>query len=85
MKIKEKFDLSSENGQYTVVSSDKSFNTYIVLGTIAALLFRKAKEKDCSKEELLTLILKKSDISTVLALSELNSFIKTMKENDIFE
>ena len=35
--------------------------------------------------EMLDYILNNTDVSTVLALSDLNVFIKLMKENDIFE
>lgn len=85
MKIKEEYSLITENGQNIVVCKNKGFSNSIILSHISAAIFNKLKEKDCSKEELLHFLLDNFDISTVLALSDLDIFIKLMKENDILE
>lgn len=85
MKIRDEFFLKNENGQKIIKSSKKTPDNYIVLGNTAALLFELTKEKDCSRNEMFEYILKNSDISTVLALNDLDIFIKLMKENDMFE
>ncbi|MBO4468727.1 MAG: hypothetical protein J5766_05440 [Clostridia bacterium] len=85
MKIKDEFFLKNENGQNIVKSRDGNVANFIVLGNTATLLFELTKERDCSKNEMLDYILNNTDVSTVLALSDLNVFIKLMKENDIFE
>ena len=85
LKIREEFYLTHENGQNIVESSLDNFNNSIILGNTAAMLFEYAKTKDLSRNDMLTFLLENTDISTVLALNDLNIFIKLMKENDIFE
>ena len=85
MKIKDEFFIKSENGQNIVKNKTKNIDNVIVLGNTATMLFGLLKEKDCSQDEMLEFILQNTDISTVLALNDLNVFIKLMKENDIFE
>lgn len=85
MKIKEEYHIKSENGQNIIACDNKNPENVIVLGNTATLLFHFAKEKDRSETEMLEYLLENTDISTVLALNDLNVFIKLMKENDIFE
>lgn len=85
MKIKDEYYIKCENGQNIVKSRTKNIDNVIILGNTAALLFGLLKEKDCSQDEMFEYILQNTDISTVLALNDLNVFIKLMKENDIIE
>ena len=85
MKIKDEFYLIKENGQNIVESRLKNLNNSIILGKTAALLFEYTKTGNRSENDMLDFILENTDVSTVLALNDLNIFIKLMKENDIFE
>lgn len=85
MKIKDEYFIKSENGQNLVKNKLRNIENVIVLGNTATLLFGLLKEKDCSQDEMLEFILRNTEISTVLALNDLNVFIELMKENDVFE
>lgn len=87
MKLKKGFILKRENGQNVVLCTDKSinFNSSIMLGETNAFLFEKLLEKERSKEELLNLILENYDVSTVLALNDIDVFIRILKENGVLE
>ena len=88
MKIKQGFKLKKENGQ-TVIVCDKSihptFNTTIVLTDTSESLWEMLSGGTVNKEQMLKGLLEKFDISTVLALSNIDVFIKTLKENGIIE
>ncbi len=88
MKIKQGFNLKTENGQ-TVIICDKSiypnFNSTIQLTETSELLWNMLKNECATKEQMLNALLEKYDISTVLALSNIDIFIKTLKENGILE
>lgn len=87
MKLKKGFILKRENGQNVVLCTDKSidFNSSIMLGETNAFLFEKLLEKERSKEELLNLILQNYNVSTVLALNDIDIFIRILKENGVTE
>ena len=89
MKIKQGFSTKTENGE-TVIICDKSinpdFNSTIQLTETSLLLWKMLiNHTDVTKEEMLNALLEKYDISTVLALSNIDIFIKTLKENGILE
>ena len=87
MKLKNGFILKRENGQNFIVCTDKNchFNSSIMLDTTNAFLFEKLLEKERSKEELFNLILQNFDVSTVLALNNIDMFIRILKENGVIE
>lgn len=88
MKIKESFVLIRRDGQNFIECTDKNntlFNTSLSLNTSAAFLFRQLKKKPQSKEELLKALLDMFEISTVLALNDIDMFIKILKKNGILE
>lgn len=88
MKIKEGFTLKNIHGQQVVVASGeaiKDFTSSIVLQDTAAFLWRCLEKGEMNKEQLVHALLKEFDISTVLALSDVDSFFKTLKENGILE
>ena len=85
MRIKEGFSLKNFEGQYTVVSDNGELENTIVLTDTALFLWNMLKEKDASKTEMLNALLSNFDISTVLALGDIDVFLRTMKENGITE
>lgn len=88
MKIKQGFRLKNENGQ-TIVVCDKNinptFNSTITLTETSAFLWNMMQDKTTTKEEMLNGLLCNFDISTVLALNNIDIFIKILKENGILE
>ncbi|MBP3706480.1 MAG: PqqD family protein [Clostridia bacterium] len=87
MKLKNGFVLKKENGQNIIVCTDKtiSFDNIIMLNETNALLFERLSEGPRTKEELLNLLLDEFDISTILALNDIDVFIKTLKQNGVIE
>ena len=88
MRIKKGFYLKIENGQNAVVCDktiQKDYNATIFLTQTAVCLWEMICKGDVTKEQLLNGLLEKFDISTVLALSDIDIFIKTLKENGILE
>lgn len=88
MKIRQGFNLKTENGQ-TVVVCDKNinrdFNSTIVLTETSAFLWNMIQNENTTKEKMLNGLLDNFDISTVLALNNIDVFIRTLKENGILE
>lgn len=88
MKIKPGFSLKTENGQ-SIVFCDKSINrdftSAIFLTETSAFLWNMLQNQAATKEQMLNGLLSNFDISTVLALNDIDVFIKTLKENGILE
>ncbi|MGN0492528.1 MAG: PqqD family protein [Acutalibacteraceae bacterium] len=88
MRIKDGYDIKSFEGQKTVVAvSPKAepLENTIVLTDTAVFLWNMLKAKDTSKTEMLNALLDNFDISTVLALGDIDVFLRTMKENGVIE
>lgn len=88
MKIKKGYKLKSVGGQQTIVADRriiKNFNNVIVLNESAVFLWNLINEREVTKQEMLSALLDEFDISTVLALGNIDVFVKTLKENDIIE
>ncbi len=88
MKIKHGFSLKKIDGQSVVVcdkTTKSSFNTVITLTDTTAFLWDMLIKGNCTKEEMLNGLLSTFDISTVLALNDIDIFIRTLKENGILE
>ena len=83
MHIKDGFSLKNFEGQYTVVSDNGELENTIVLTETALFLWNLLKENDVTKTEMLNALLDNFDISTVLALGDIDVFLRTMKENGI--
>ena len=80
MKINNKFQAKIENGHTVIINCDD--NT--IVGTvefneIKMFLWDITKEKNLTKQDMLDATLQKFDISTVLALGEIDGFIKKIK------
>lgn len=88
MKIKLGFSLKEENGQSVIVCDkniNRNFTSSIILTETAAHLWKMLKNQNATKEQMLHGLLQNFDISTVLALNDIDVFIKTLKENGIIE
>ena len=85
MRIKDGFSLKNYEGQYTVVAEKGELENTIVLTDTSLFLWNLLKEKDVSKTEMLNALLDNFDISTVLALGDIDVFLRTMKENGIIQ
>lgn len=88
MKIKEGFELENRSGQKIIVykgSGDISFNQTIVLGETTAFLWNYLKGNNATKPQMLNALMEAFDISTVLALGDIDTFVKTLKANGILE
>lgn len=85
MKIKDSFDIKNISGENIVVCSDRSlgFNKLIKLNSTAAFLWRELKEGDKTAEQLFNSLTDNFTISSVLALNEIDIFLKILKENGI--
>lgn len=85
VRIKDGFSLKNFEGQYTVVSDNGELENTIVLTDTSLFLWNLLKEKNASKTEMLNALLSNFDNSTVLALGNIDVFLRTMKENGITE
>ena len=88
MKIKQGFEIKNIDGQLVIVpdkSINPDFNVVITLTDTSALLWDMLKSGDATKESMLNTLLNQFDISTVLALNDIDVFIRTLKENGILE
>ena len=88
MKIKQGFSLKKINGE-SVIVCDKAinpdFNSVITLTDTSVILWNMLINGNATKEKMLQELLSKFDISTVLALNDIDVFIKTLKLNGILE
>lgn len=88
MRIKEGFELKNRSGQWAVVSKEKTVvmpDNAIVLTRTAVFLWNLLKERDVTKTEMLNAVMEEFDISTVLALGDIDVFVRIMRENGIIE
>lgn len=83
MKIKSGCSIIQVDGQYLV--QGPNIKAVITLDEISLFLWNELKDKEFSKNELLDLLLQKFEISTVLALGEIDKFVRVLKENGIIE
>ncbi len=88
MKIKEGYELQNRSGRYIVVpkrAKSAELENAIVLTETAVFLWNLLKKKDVTKTQMLDELIAEFDISTVLALGDIDVFVRTMKENGIIE
>lgn len=86
MKIKKGFSIMCKDDQNFIVCDKKlypQFNSAIILTDTSLFLWNMLKNGTPSKEDMLNALLKEYDISTVLALNNIDIFIRTLKENGI--
>ena len=88
MRIKDGYKVVTMHGQNTVVyekdGSDKLENT-IVLTETAMFLWHMLENGNPTKKDMLNALLDNFEISTVLALGDIDVFLRTMKENGVIE
>lgn len=84
MKINPDFSLYNEDEQFFIVSKTEDIKIPLANEHHVAL-WNCVSKKECTKEQLLHALLKEFDISTVLALNDIDVFLKLMKENGIIE
>ncbi len=84
MKIDKRFKIEVLDGR-SVIIDDENGNVLGVVdfNEIKLFLWEKTSERDLDKNQMLTEILNRFDISTVLALGEIDYFIKKIKEYGI--
>lgn len=88
MRIKDGYSVVNLQGQNTVVANGANsaeLQNTIVLTDTSLFLWNMLKNGDVSKSQMLDALLDNFDISTVLALSDIDIFIRTMRENGIIE
>lgn len=89
MKIKKGFSLVKHNGQNVIVCDKniiKDYTSNIILNETSSFLWHLIEENEnITKEDMLNQLLQKYDISTVLALNDIDVFARTLKEHSILE
>ncbi|MBO5211113.1 MAG: hypothetical protein J6B80_04200 [Clostridia bacterium] len=84
MRINEKFSIQVLNGHTVIIDSQSGKACGEVdFNEIKMFLWDLAKEGEITKQEMLNGVLNKFEISTVLALGEIDTFIKKLKEYGI--
>lgn len=84
MRLKEGFELINRQNQFGVVSKNNP-QKFIPLSEIAVFLWKLIEEKQATKSDMLQEVLNNFDISTVLALGEIDLFLRMMREDEIIE
>lgn len=88
LRIKEGFELQERSGQYFVAAKsgyETSMGNTIMLTETAVFLWNLLNEREVTKTEMLDALIGNFDISTVLALGDIDVFVRTMKENGVIE
>lgn len=88
MRIKPDFQLKNDKGKHIIVATGetaRSFNSSIVLSDTAVFMWECLQKEEMNKEQLVNALLDNFPISTILALSHVDTFFKTLKENEILE
>ena len=84
MHIIDGFTVKNLQGQMTVVA-EKGIDNTIVLTETALFLWKMLENGNPTKSEMLNALLDNFEISTVLALGDIDVFLRTMRENGIIE
>ena len=84
LHIKDGFTVKNLQGQMTVVA-EKGIDNTIVLTETALFLGKMLENGNPTKSEMLNALLDNFEISTVLALGDIDVFLRTMRENGIIE
>ena len=81
MKIDAKFKIELVNNQSVIINTDnQKICGTVDFNDIKMFLWTLSQCRDISKQQMLAEVLKKFEISTVLALGEIDTFIKKLKE-----
>ena len=82
---KKDFFLDFVDGQNVVKSKSGCLNDSIFLNETAAFLWSELSKSKQTKEQLLNKLLSQFDISTVLALNDIDIFVKTLNKYEILD
>lgn len=85
MKIKGEYEIKNISDQYVIVRNGTEIENNITLGETSIFLWNMLKEHNVSKAEMLEALLTHFDISTVLALGDIDIFVRTLKEYRMIE
>ncbi len=85
MRLKNGYTLIEYDDLFKVLSPNGTQIENLNLSKYGAFLWNCVNESDHSNSELLNKLLTEFQISTVLALGEIDTFIKKCKENGILE
>ena len=86
MKISQGYLLRTVAGKNIVVSigNDVNFNGMLTLND-TGVFFWNLLQKDTTKEEMLEAVLKEYDVSSDIALQDIENFIQKLKDSGILE
>lgn len=85
LKIKNDYFLSTVDGQNIVKAKSGDLNCNICLKETAAFLWHALSNGECTKQQLLNELLSNFDISTVLALNDIDVFLKTLRKYEMLD
>lgn len=83
MKIGSKFKIEMLNGQNVIIDCDNNVYGVVDFNEIKMFLWQISQNCEVTKQQMLDEVLNKFEISTVLALGEIDTFIKKLKEYGI--
>lgn len=84
MRIDSKFSIQLLNGRTVIIDTQSGITCGEVdFNEIKMFLWELALKREVTKAEMLAAVLEKFEISTVLALGEIDTFIKKLKEYGI--
>lgn len=85
MRIKSGYEAENISGQYVVTYNGQQLKNDIVLIESSLFLWNLVKGRDVNKTEMLEALLANFEISTVLALGDIDTFVRTLKEYGVLE
>ena len=85
MKLKPDYTLKKIDDCFSVTAPNSESIKPFNLSKYQVFLWNSLKNEDLTSSELLNRLLNEFEISTVLALGEIDTFIKKCKENGILE
>ena len=84
MKIKREYEIKNISGQYAIFCNGVRIDS-VNMNEISLFLWDLLKNKNMTKTEMLESVLLNFDISTVLALGEIDNFVRTLYEHRMIE
>ncbi len=85
LKLNKGYKILNIEGNNVICNNNGIALNNILLSEIGVFLWGLLEKNQVSKNDMLQSILENFEISTVLALSEIDKFVRTMKENGIIE
>jgi len=84
VRIKCGYELVEHNGQFFVSEIDNA-SKQMAVSEYSAFLWKLLNERPVTKSQMLECLLDKFNISTVLALGEIDNFLRMLRKNEIVE